>query len=185
MSMPHVAIIATDGFEESELFTPLEALRAAGCQVGILAPGKDDIQGFAHTRPSRSCHVTRLVQEEDPARYDAIVLPGGLFNPDALRTNEAVVGFVKKAVAANKIIAAICHGPQVLISAGCVRGRHMTAVRAIQIDLANAGALVSDEAVVIDGQFVTSRTPADLPSFCRALCDRLGIPLRSNLRSVT
>jgi protease I len=182
MTLPKVAILATNGFEDSELFTPLEVLRAAGCQVDIVSLTKDAIQGYVHLRPSRTCQVTRILDDLSPDGYDALVLPGGLFNPDALRTQPGVLSFVSRMVNARKTIAAICHGPQILISARCVKQRRMTAVASIQVDLENAGALVSDEAVVVDGKFITSRNPGDLPAFCKALCDSLGVVLRSELK---
>lgn len=182
MTFPKVAILATNGFEDSELFIPMEVLRAAGCQVDIVSLGKDAIQGYVHLRPSRTCQVTRTLDGLSPDGYDALVLPGGLFNPDTLRTEPEVLAFVLKMVHAKKTVAAICHGPQILISARCVKQRRMTAVKSIQVDLENAGALVSDEAVVVDGKFITSRNPDDLPAFCQALCDSLGVVLRSELR---
>ncbi|MBI1361311.1 MAG: DJ-1/PfpI/YhbO family deglycase/protease [Alphaproteobacteria bacterium] len=160
-----LAILATDGFEESELFSPREAIEAAGGTVEVISLKDGDIQGFRHMEKGRSAHVDKTLKDADPKDYDAILIPGGLYNPDRLRTERDALKFAGAFVTQHKPVFAICHGPQVLISAGLVDGRTMTSVKSVQRDLANAGADVKDEAVVVDNGLVTSRTPDDLPAF--------------------
>ena len=160
-----LAILATDGFEEAELFSPKQAIEAAGGTVEVISIDPGDIQGFQHFEKGRSIHVDRTLSEASPDDYDAILIPGGLANPDRLRTDRAALQFAGAFITARKPVFAICHGPQVLISAGLVKGRKMTAVKSVQTDLENAGAHVRDEPVVVDHGLVTSRTPDDLPAF--------------------
>jgi protease I len=160
-----MAILATDGFEEDELFSPKAAIEAAGGRAEVISLKSGDIQGFRHMEKGRSIHVDKTLSEANAADYDAILIPGGLFNPDRLRTEKDVQRFAASFVNDRKPVFAICHGAQVLISAGLVDGRRMTAVKSVQKDLANAGAKVTDEAVVVDHGLVTSRTPDDLDAF--------------------
>lgn len=160
-----LAILATDGFEEAELFSPKEAIEAAGGKVEVISIDPGDIQGFRHFEKGRSIHVDHTLSEASPDDYDAILIPGGLANPDRLRTDRAALQFAGAFVTSRKPVFAICHGPQVLISAGLVKGRKMTAVKSVQKDLENAGAHVHDEPVVVDHGLVTSRTPDDLSAF--------------------
>jgi protease I len=160
-----LAILAADGFEESELFSPKAAIEAAGGRTEVISLKPGDIQGFRHMEKGRSIHVDKTLDEADAEDYDAILIPGGLFNPDRLRTEKDALKFAGAFVKDRKPVFAICHGPQVLISAGLVEGRTMTAVKSVQRDLANAGADVKDEAVVVDHGLVTSRTPDDLDQF--------------------
>jgi protease I len=160
-----MAILAADGFEESELFSPKAAIEAAGGRAEVISVHDGEIQGFRHMEKGRSVHVDKTLDEADADDYDAILIPGGLFNPDRLRTEPGALKFAGSFVSQRKPIFAICHGPQVLISANLVEGRTMTAVKAVQRDLANAGADVKDEPVVVDHGLVTSRTPDDLEAF--------------------
>jgi protease I len=160
-----MAILATDGFEEAELFSPKEAIEAAGGTVEVISIDPGEIQGFRHFEKGRSIRVDRTLAEAKAEDYDAILIPGGLANPDRMRTERAALKFAGAFVTGRKPVFSICHGPQVLISAGLVEGRKMTAVKSVQKDLENAGADVSDEAVVVDHGLVTSRTPEDLPAF--------------------
>lgn len=160
-----IAVLATDGFEQTELTEPVKALKDAGATVSVVSPQNGSIQGFKHDKPGDSVPVDIELASADADAFDGLLIPGGLFNPDALRTNERAVSFAKSFFEAGKPVAAICHGPQVLITAGVVKGRRMTGYAAIQIDLENAGAIVSDEAVVVDQGLVTSRNPDDLPAF--------------------
>jgi protease I len=160
-----MAILAADGFEESELFSPKEAIEAAGGRVEVISPKVGDIQGFQHMEKGRSIKVDKAIKDAHADDYDAILIPGGLFSPDQLRTNSDALKFTCAFVNQRKPVFAICHGPQVLISAGAASGRRMTAVKAVRTDLQNAGAEVSDEPVVVDHGLVTSRTPDDLPQF--------------------
>jgi protease I len=163
----NVAIVATDGFEQSELTKPLDALRAAGAKVDVVSPKSGRIQGMQHHDKGDMIAVDRLLGKVDPAGYDAVVLPGGVANPDSLRIDENALRFVQHFVDAGKPIGAICHGPWTLIESGFVRGKTMTSWPSLKTDLGNAGAEWVDKTVVRDGNLVTSRKPADLPAFCR------------------
>jgi protease I len=160
-----MAILATDGFEESELFSPKAAIEAAGGRAEVVSDHDGEIQGFRHMDKGRSIQVDKTLDEANAEDYDAVLIPGGLFNPDRLRTEPDALKFAGSFISQRKPVFAICHGPQVLISANLVEGRTMTAVKAVQRDLANAGADVKDEPVVVDHGLVTSRTPDDLEEF--------------------
>lgn len=166
-----IAILAADGFEESELFSPLEALKDEGATVDIVSIKGGEIQGFNHMEKGKSVGVDKQVSEAAIKDYDGLYVPGGLFNPDHLRRDEKVIAFVRSAFEQKLPVAAMCHGPQVLITADVVKGRKMTGFEAIQIDLKNAGADVSDEEVVVDHGLVTSRKPDDLPAFNRKMIE--------------
>jgi protease I len=168
-----VAILATHGFEQAELAEPQKALRETGATVHVVSPEKGSIRGFRHLKPGDEVAVDRVLTEAKAEDYDALVMPGGLFNPDQLRINETALRFVREFFRAGKPVGAICHGPQVLISADLVSGRTMTAVAPIRKDLANAGAHVVDKEVVVDKGLVTSRTPRDLPAFCAKLIEEI------------
>jgi protease I len=163
-----VAVLVTDGFEQVELTGPVDALREAGAHVTIVSPKTGKIQGMNHDEkgdtftPDAELSVTR------PDGFDALLLPGGVANPDYLRVNEAAVAFVRHFVTAKKPIAAICHGPWTLIEAGGVRGKTMTSWPSLRSDLSNAGASWVDRSVVTDGTLVTSRNPGDIPDFAHA-----------------
>jgi len=160
-----MAILAADGFEESELFSPKGAIEAAGGRVVVISPDPGEIQGLKHMQRGRSIKVDATLKDAKPDDYDAILIPGGLFSPDKLRTDKDALKFACAFVNQRKPVFAICHGPQVLISAGAAKDRKMTAVKSVQKDLENAGAEVRDEAVVVDHGLVTSRTPDDLEYF--------------------
>jgi protease I len=169
-----VAILATHGFEQAELTEPQKALKNAGATVHVVSPEQGSIRGYKHLDPADQITVDRALSEAKADDYDALVIPGGLFNPDELRTNEAALQFVREFFKAGKPVGAICHGPQVLISADLVKGRTLTAVAPIRKDLTNAGANVVDQEVVTDKGLVTSRTPKDLPAFCAKLIEEIG-----------
>jgi len=169
-----VAILATEGFEESELLEPKKALESEGAKAEVVSPKDGEIRGWAKGDWGKKVDVDVLLEEADPAAYDALVLPGGVMNPDKLRMNPRAVAFVKSFVDAGKPIAAICHGPWTLIEAGAVRGRRMTSWPSLQTDLRNAGARWVDEEVVVDEGIVTSRKPADLPAFNRKMIEEFG-----------
>jgi protease I len=166
-----IAVLATDGFEQSELEKPVEALKAAGAQVEVVSPKAGQIQGWEHQDKGRAVEVDRALADADPAAYDAIVLPGGVMNPDALRLEPKAIAFIRRFVTDKKPIAAICHGPWTLINAGGVEGKHMTSWPSLQADLRNAGALWTDREVVVDQGLVTSRKPDDLPAFCAKMIE--------------
>jgi protease I len=162
-----IAIVATDGFEQSELQEPCAALRKEGAKVEIVSPRGGQIQGMRHHEKGDMVAVDRTIDQAKPSEYDALVLPGGVANPDALRTDQRVVAFVRGFVESGKPIAAICHGPWTLIEADAVRGRTLTSWPSLKTDLRNAGANWVDREAVVDGRLVTSRKPDDLPAFCR------------------
>lgn len=160
-----VAILATHGFEQSELTSPLQALKDAGADVDIISPDGPSIKGWQGKDWGDSVNVDVPLTEAKAEEYDALVLPGGVINPDKLRTNEDVLKFVRHFVESGKIVAAICHGPWTLINADAVEGRTMTSYPTLRKDLENAGAKWVDEQVVVDNGFVTSRNPDDLDAF--------------------
>jgi len=166
-----VAILATDGFEQSELFDPKTALEDAGAGTEVVSPRPDEIRAWKHDEWGKKITVDVLLEQADAGRYDALLLPGGVMNPDRLRMNPDAVAFVRHFVEAGKPIAAICHGPWTLIEAGAVRGRRMTSWPSLRTDLRNAGAEWVDEEVVVDEGLVTSRKPDDLPAFQRRMIE--------------
>jgi len=168
-----IAILATHGFEESELKSPKEALEAQGWETEIvsLEPGK--IKSWSGKDWGAEYTVDNTIDKVSSAQYNALVLPGGVINPDLLRVEPHVLDFIKDFFAEGKPVAAICHGPQSLISAGVVHGRKMTSVKSIKHDLINAGVEWLDEAVVVDKGLVTSRTPEDLPAFNEKMIEEI------------
>ena len=161
----HIAILATDGFEQSELEQPMQALEKAGARVSIISPQADEIHGMHHDEKGDAFATDIRLDLADPSDFDALVLPGGLANPDTLRAMPEAVDFVRDFALRGKPIAAICHGPWLLIEAGLVDGRRLTSWPAIQTDIRNAGGEWVDEEVVVDHQLITSRQPDDIPAF--------------------
>jgi len=168
-----IAVLATDGVEQVELTEPAKALRDAGARVDVVSLKAGSIQGMNHDKPGDMIPVDVALQDAEAQHYDALVLPGGVANPDKLRTVLEAVKFVGAFVAADKPIAAICHGPWTLINAGGVRGKRMTSWPSLQQDLINAGASWSDQAVVKDHHLVTSRKPDDIPKFNEAMIEMI------------
>lgn len=164
-----IAILATDGYEQSELTDPKKILEAAGATVEVLSIKEGEIKGWNKTDWGSSIKVDRLVKDANPTEFDALVLPGGQMNPDKLRMDESAVGFVRTFTQSGKPVAAICHGPWTLIEAGVVRGRTMTSWPSVHTDLLNAGANWVDQEVVTDSNIITSRKPEDIPAFSKAL----------------
>ncbi|SIT98107.1 protease I [Epilithonimonas bovis DSM 19482] len=160
-----IAILATNGFEESELKSPKEYLEQQGWTADIVSPESGSIKAWAEKDWGKEYPVDQTLDSVSASDYDALVLPGGVINPDQLRTNDKAISFVQDFFRQHKPVAAICHGPQILINAGAVEGRKMTSVNSISIDLKNAGAIWEDSEVVTDNGLVTSRTPKDLPAF--------------------
>jgi protease I len=166
-----VAALVENGFEQSELLEPKKALEAAGAQVDIVSPQSGKVKGWQHTDWGQEVPVDRQLEQAKADQYDALLLPGGVMNPDKLRANGRAVAFVKAFVDAGKPIAAICHGPWTLIEAGAVQGRRMTSWPSLQTDLRNAGANWVDQEVVTDNGLVTSRKPDDIPAFNRKMIE--------------
>jgi len=164
-----VAILVTDGFEQVEMTDPRQALIAAGAATAIVSPMDGSVRGWKHHDPADTFKVDVALKNAKPADYDALLLPGGVVNPDALRIDERAIAFVKAFVDAGKPIAAICHGPWTLIDAGGVKGRQVTSWPSLRVDLENAGAEWRDLEVVVAPQLVTSRKPDDLPAFDREM----------------
>ena len=171
--MARVAILATDGFEESELREPLKALKEAGHQVEIISPESGSITSWAETDWGSDFDVDRTLDEASAGDYDLLVLPGGQINPDKLRLEDKAIAFIRDMAQAEKPIAAICHGPWTLIDAGVAEGRRMTSWPSLRIDLENAGAEWVDEELVVDGNIISSRMPDDLPAFNKAILAQL------------
>ena len=169
-----IAVLATDGVEQVELTEPVKVLKAASAQVVVIAPHGGQIQGMNGPEKGDKLTVGRELANVSPDQFDGLVLPGGVANPDHLRTNPQAVAFVRHFVQANKPIAAICHGSWTLIEADGVRGRRMTSWPSLHTDLKNAGAHWEDKMVVTDGNLVTSRNPDDLPDFCREIIKLFG-----------
>lgn len=166
-----VAVLVDNGFEQSELTEPKKALEAAGAKADIISPQSGRVKGWQHTNWGDELPVDRTLSEAKAEDYDALLLPGGVMNPDKLRTNPEAIQFVKHFVDTHKPIAAICHGPWPLIETGIVRGRRMTSWPSLQTDLKNAGAEWVDQEVVVDQGLVTSRKPDDIPAFNRKMIE--------------
>jgi len=164
-----VAILVADGFEQVELTEPRKALDGAGAHTQIVSPADGRVRGWKHHDPADSFEVDVPLKSANPDDFDALLLPGGVVNPDTLRIDEKAVAFVRAFVEAGKPIAAICHGPWTLIDAGGVKGRKLTSWPSLRADLQNAGAQWSDTEVVVDHTLVTSRKPDDLPAFNREM----------------
>ncbi|HMF57067.1 MAG TPA: type 1 glutamine amidotransferase domain-containing protein [Pyrinomonadaceae bacterium] len=160
-----VAILVTEGFEQVELTEPRKALDEAGAKTEIVSPEKGEVQGWNHYDKGDKFTVDVQLTQAKAADYDALLLPGGVANPDQLRAIPEAVNFVKAFADAGKPIAAICHGPWTLIEAGAVRGRKVTSWPSLKTDLKNAGAEWTDEEVIVDNRLVTSRKPDDIPAF--------------------
>ena len=166
-----VAILVADGFEQVEMTKPREALNEAGAETKIVSLKSGKIQGMHHVDKGDKFDVDLTLDQARPADFDALMIPGGLMNPDALRSNEDVLEFARHFFDEGKPVTAICHGPQVLISAGLVRGRTMTSWPAIRSDMRNAGANWVNEEVVVDNGLVTSRKPDDIPAFNKKMIE--------------
>lgn len=160
-----VAMLVSNGFEQSEMTVPKKALEDEGAEVDIVSPEKGNVKGWMHTQWGDEFPVNVSLESANADDYQAIVLPGGVMNPDHLRINDKAIEFVKKFISQDKPIAAICHGPWLLINADGVKGKSVTSWASIKMDLSNAGAKWVDKEVVRDGKLVTSRKPDDLPAF--------------------
>lgn len=172
--MAKVLIMASDGFEQSELFVPLEKLKDAGHQVDIAAPEAGEIKAWDKDDWDKSVTANKAIGDVGAGDYDILVLPGGVINPDNLRTDQTAIGLIRSFADAEKPIAAICHAPWLLAEAGLAKGKRLTSYESIRTDMKNAGAEVVDEKVVVDGGIITSRKPDDLDAFVGAIEDALG-----------
>lgn len=168
-----IAILATDGVEQVELTQPQKELQTAGATVEVVAPKSGEIKAWNHKDWGETIKINKTLDDVVTSDYDALVLPGGVINPDHLRTDVRAVRFVRDFFYTGKPIAAICHGPWTLVEANVVRGRKVTSWPSLKTDLQNAGAEWVDDVVIVDKNLITSRKPDDLPTFCRALMDYL------------
>ena len=159
--------MVTDGFEQVELTEPWDAIKGAGAEVHLVSIKSGKVQGVHHDEKGDQFQVDKVIGDVSASDYDALVLPGGLFNPDALRVNDEAVDFVRDFFKQHKPIASICHGLWMLIEAGMVAGRYLTSWPSLKTDLTNAGAIWLDEECVCDQGLVTSQNPDDLPTFCK------------------
>ena len=166
-------LVAAEGIERVELTEPWAAVVEAGGSPVLLSPEKGEVQTFDHLDKAETLPVDKAVKDADLADYDALVLPGGVANPDALRLDGDAVGFIRDFVGTGKPVAAICHAPWTLIEAGVLQGRTLTSWPSLRTDITNAGATWVDQQVVKDGNLITSRNPDDLPAFTKALLDAL------------
>jgi protease I len=164
-----IAVLFTDGVEQIELTTPVEALRAAGAEVHLVTPHEGPVQGMDHVGRGEVFEPDRLVSQVNAVDYHGLVLPGGVRNPDKLRMDREAVALVRAFAEGGKPVAAICHGPWLLVEADVVRGRTLTSYPSLQTDIRNAGGAWIDREVVVDETFVTSRNPDDLPAFNKAI----------------
>ncbi len=173
LSGKKIAFLATDGFEQSELLDPRKALDATGATTVLISPKSGEIKGWNHKEWGQTVKVDKTLAKANPNDYDALVLPGGVINPDRLRMDPAAVNFVKQFVTSGKTTAAICHGPWTLIETGAIKGKTVTSWPSLKTDLKNAGANWVDQEVVTDGQFIFSRKPDDIPAFNRAIVESI------------
>ena len=173
MQGKRIAVLMTDGVEQVEYTKPRQFLEQHGAQVTLMSPKPkgEQVQGFNHLSPADRFTVDLDVKDARPGDFDALVLPGGVANPDQLRLSPDAIRFIREFAREDKPIAAICHGPWTLIDAGIAKGKRMTSWPTLQTDLRNAGAQWSDEPVVVDGKLVTSRKPADIPAFNRKMIE--------------
>ncbi len=185
LSGKSVAILVTDGFEQSELEGPRSALQKAGAKTTIVSPKKDTVRAWDGENFGKTFAVDLPLEDADSHEFDGLLLPGGVMNPDKLRTEPAAVDFVRSFFEEGKPIAAICHGPQMLIEADVVEGRRLTSFPSLRMDLINAGADWVDEPVVTDEGLVTSRRPADIPQFNDKMIEEFseGVHTRSTTAS--
>ena len=170
-----VDLLTENGFEEVELTSPKKAMEDAGVKVDIISPQTDKVKAWDKDHWSIELPVDINVSEADPPDYDALVIPGGVINPDKMRIYRDCIDFAKTFLKSGKPVAAICHGPQLLIETGLLKGKRMTSFPSLQTDLKNAGAIWEDKEVVVDDRFITSRSPEDLQAFNEKLLEEIRV----------
>ena len=168
-----IAILATNGFEQSELEVPRDKLKEAGAKVDVISPERGEIKGWARKDWGRPVKVDKVLQDVSASEYDAVVLPGGQINPDLLRVEPKALAFIKDIYNQKKVVAAICHGPWLLIETGIAKGRRMTSYKSIRTDVINAGGKWEDSEVVVDQGVITSRNPGDLNAFSAKIIEEV------------
>ena len=178
-------LVANEGIEQVELTEPWRAVESAGGTPALIAPDAGEVQAFNHLDKADTFDVTTTVADADPASYDALVLPGGVANPDNLRTNDGAVAFARSFFEAGKPVAAICHAPWTLVEAGVVEGRTLTSWPSLQTDIRNAGGTWVDEEVHVDSGLVTSRRPDDLEAFCAKAIEEIAEGVHDEQREQT
>ncbi|HEY3493566.1 MAG TPA: type 1 glutamine amidotransferase domain-containing protein [Polyangiaceae bacterium] len=166
-----VAIVVADGFEQIEMTEPRQALEAEGAETYLVSPEKDEVRGWKHSEWGDTFLIDVPIHEAKPEQFDALLLPGGVMNPDKLRVDQDALNFIRSFFDAGKPVAAICHAPWLLIDVGVAKDRRLTSWPSIRSDLRNAGAIVVDEEVVVDAGLVTSRKPDDIPAFNRKMIE--------------
>jgi len=171
--MKRVAVLATDGFEQSEFKKPIKALKKEGFLVDVISLKKGKIRGWKKTKWGDKFKVDQTIIQAFSTHYDMLVLPGGVMNTDTLRTNELAVRFVSEFFEQEKPVAAICHAGSILIETGLLKGKQLTSYKSIKTDLINAGADWKDEEVIVDNKLITSRSPKDLPAFCKKMIEEV------------
>jgi protease I len=178
-----VAIVVTDGFEQVEMTEPRKALQEAGAKADLIAPGKGTVQGMNHDEKGSKFPVDVKLEAVSASDYDALLLPGGVANPDQLRINPQAVKFVNEFAVAGKPVAAVCHGPWMLVEAGLVKGRKLTSWPSLATDIRNAGGQWEDSAVVVDRGLVTSRKPDDIPAFNSKILEEFSKAVHKSARA--
>jgi len=173
LSGKKVAILTENGFEEVELTSPKKELEAAGAKVDIVSPQRDKVKAWNHDHWTIELPVDVNIEQANADDYDALMLPGGVLNPDKLRTNEKSVEFAQQFLEQGKPVAAICHGPQLLIETEMIDGRNMTSYPSVKTDIENAGAHWADREVIVDNGLITSRSPKDLPAFNKKMIEEI------------
>jgi len=168
-----IAFLVENGFEEEELARPKKALADMGATTHIISPQKGQVKAWDHTDWGNDYDVDVQLENANASNYDALVLPGGVINPDKLRRNKSAIEFTSNFMQSNKIVASICHGPQTLIETGLVKGRHVTSFPSIRTDLENAGAVWEDQEVIVDDKLITSRKPDDIPAFNNRIAEMM------------